>query len=236
MEKKLESWTVSELKELINLVHFPEYQREPNLWGRIEKQRLIDSMVREFDVASLYFYQHEDDVIDCVDGRQRIGAIMEFLGKRPESNDNWFPFVVLNEIEEDGGGEFWDLRGKNMKEIQQESSTGNSSAKAFVDRIEGYQLAVVNLSGGRGEGSEFNLQFTRLNLGTIINSGEKLNAMIGQLRDECYEEGRLGSHSFLAGTGMPTRRYAREHVAAQIVAQFFPWRRAGAYARHGTMI
>ena len=32
-------------------------------------------MMREFDIPPLYFYMRENDIIDCVDGRQRVGAI-----------------------------------------------------------------------------------------------------------------------------------------------------------------
>lgn len=65
---------------------------------------------------------------------------------------------------------------------------------------------------------EFNLQFTRLNLGAIINSGEKLNAMVGDLRDECFTNQGIGQHAFLDKIKIPTRRFAKEGVAAQILA------------------
>lgn len=231
MKKHVESWSVRDLEELINLVHFPDYQREPNLWGLTEKQRLIDSMVRHFDIASLYFYRHDDDTIDCVDGRQRIGAIMDFLGHNPENKDNGFPYRILNEIEEDKTPIFQDLSGKSLAQIRGEAEAGNPDAENFIKEIYEYDLTVVNLSEGEIGGSEFNLQFTRLNLGTIINSGEKLNAMVGELRDICYETGGLGSHPFLADTGIPTRRYSREQVAAQIIAQVFAVEEKQEYAR-----
>ena len=75
MERSIELWTVEQLQQNYGQIHFPEYQRDPNVWSRDAKQRLIDSMMREFDIAPLYFYTRENDVIDCVDGRQRIGAI-----------------------------------------------------------------------------------------------------------------------------------------------------------------
>ena len=71
MERRAGQWSVSKLRDLIGRISFPVYQREPNLWGRTEKQRLIDSIVREFDIASIYLYQHGKNEIDCVDGRQR---------------------------------------------------------------------------------------------------------------------------------------------------------------------
>ena len=58
-----------------------------------------------------------------------------------------------------------------------------------------------------------------LNLGVIINSGEKLNAMVGDLRDICFDD--LGQHGFLQVVSIPERRFAREQTAAQILAQVF---------------
>ena len=220
MNKEIAKWTVRELRENYPLINFPEYQREPNLWSRVEKQRLIDSIIRHFDIASLYFYRHKDGSIDCVDGRQRIGAIMSFLGESSTDADADFPFKSLNEIyEDDPSSGFRSLEGKNFSEIKELSqSSQNQMARNFVDALLDYPLTVVMLSDSR-RSQEFNLQFTRLNLGTIINSGEKLHAMVGDLRNVCFD--RLGPHPFLKGTDIPTRRYAREQVAAQILAQVF---------------
>lgn len=86
--------------------------------------------------------------------------------------------------------------------------------KAILD----YQVITVFLSGSR-EPAEFNLQFLRLNLGALINAGEKLHAMVGEMRNLLFESERLGLHPFLARAAIPTRRYAREQTAAQIRLQ-----------------
>ena len=101
MEKTTESWTVSKLQENFLQIHFPDNQREPNIWSRNAKQRLIDSMLRQFDISSFYLYKDKDGSMDCVDGRQRIGAIMSFLGENPNDDDNGFEFKILNEIYKD---------------------------------------------------------------------------------------------------------------------------------------
>ena len=208
MDKELLPWTVNDLQHTFHRIDFPSYQREPDLWSLTEKQRLIDSLSRRFDIASLYFYRHEDGALDCVDGRQRIGAIMSFV----EESDDSFAFRCLNEIYDNEQSQFLILDGLTYKEIKERDS---SVDREFVSAIVDYPLTVVILSeSSRSE--EFNLQFTRLNLGTIINSGEKLHAMVGALREECF--GRLGNHPFLKDTNIPTRRFAREQVAAQILA------------------
>ena len=228
MDKRVEPWTVADLQQTYPQVDFPEYQREPNLWSLTEKQRLIDSILRRFDIASIYLYVHEDASIDCVDGRQRIGAIMSFLGHNPEDKDSGFRFRHLNEVYQDAS-KFDSLENKTFAEIKAlAEESGDSTARSFVDRVLNYPLTVVVLSDSRTSG-EFNLQFTRLNLGTIINSGEKLHAMVGELRNECFNQ--LGNHLFLEGTSIPTRRFAREQVAAQILSQVFSKSENNEYTR-----
>ena len=51
MQKRTSSWRISALCQKIHQISFPEYQREPSVWQRSAKQRLIDSIVREFDIA-----------------------------------------------------------------------------------------------------------------------------------------------------------------------------------------
>ena len=81
------------------------------------RQRLVDSMLREFDIASIYIYVDRHGEIDCVDGRQRLGAIMSFLGKNESDQDNGFEFRVLNEVREDDNNPFSNLDIKNYNEI-----------------------------------------------------------------------------------------------------------------------
>ena len=218
MQKLTSSWPISELRQKIHQIGFPEYQREPSVWHRSAKQRLIDSIVRKFDIASVYFYDNGDDTWDCVDGRQRIAAIMSFLNENDDdTEDTGFPYKVMNEIygdEQDHA--FAPLNGRSFSEIESAALRGDATADAFVQALLQYELTVVELShSARAE--EFNLQFTRLNLGAIINSGEKLHAMVGELRDICFLE--LAVNPFLASIDIPTRRFAREQLAAQIVAQ-----------------
>ena len=229
MKRQAEQWPISTLRDLIGLISYPEYQREPNLWSRTEKQRLIDSIVREFDIASIYLYRHSDEDIDCVDGRQRIGAIMSFLGENEGDGDNGFPYRTLNEIEPEGpvATGFQAFDGLTFAQIEEST---DAEAQRFVKQFHQYELTVVELTDSRAP-NEFNLQFTRLNLGTIINSGEKLNAMFGELRDACYGTDGLGAHPFLRALGVPTRRYASEQLAAQMLAQMMSQAKTGEYTR-----
>lgn len=219
MRKTTSLWKISELAGRINRIDFPEYQREPTIWTRVLKQRLIDSILRDFDIAAIYLYRHGDGHWDCVDGRQRISAIRSFLGQNPADElDKGFPYRVMNEIYTDEKHPFTSLDDKSYAEICNLAAEDNEAARSFKKQLKDYEVTVVELSGSKLP-QEFNLQFTRLNLGQLINSGEKLNAMIGELRDRCF--GKLAGHKFLAGIDIPTRRYATQQLAAQIVAQVF---------------
>ena len=228
MEKIIENWPIEKLREMYSQIDFPEYQREPNLWSATEKQRLIDSIIRNFDIAPLYFYRHETGSFDCVDGRQRIGTIMSFLGSSQDDGSDC-RFRILNEIYDEETPSFHALEGKTFADIDLlAKQSGETAAKEFVESLLNYELHVVILSDSN-RSEEFNLQFTRLNLGTIINSGEKLHAMVGGLRNVCFDQ--LGNHPFLQATSIPTRRFAREQVAAQILAQVFSRAESNPYAR-----
>jgi hypothetical protein len=53
----------------------------------------------------------------------------------------------------------------------------------------------------------------------VLNAGEKLNAMTGDMRDTIFYD--IGKHAFLSKIRIPERRFAREQVAAQIVLNEF---------------
>jgi hypothetical protein len=202
-------------------IDFPEYQREPTVWTREQKQRLMDSILRRFDIAAFYFYRRRDGGLECIDGRQRLNAIMSFLGHNEEdTNDNGFSLRIQNEV----GGEDPDtltrLEGCTFEELD----------PADRGTILDYQILTVFLEGSR-EPADFNLQFLRLNLGTLINAGEKLHAMVGAMRDLLFEAGGLGQHPFLSRVRVPTRRYARELIAAQIMLQASTKAETGDFAR-----
>jgi len=211
---------VRRLEELYARINFPEYQREPNVWALVAKQRLVDSMLRQFDIAPLYLYDNEDGSYDCIDGRQRIGAILAFLGKNVDDADNGFALRTLNEIYTDQPPLRAGVEGMTYSQIKTEADKGDAAAARLISEFGEYQLTVVQLSGST-RAEEFNLQFTRLNVGTILNSGEKLNAMVGDMREVCFGEEGIGQHAFLERVNIPTRRFSREQLAAQILAQVF---------------
>ncbi len=218
MERRAQTIKIRELRQQYVDIEFPEYQREPNVWKREQKQRLIDSMFRHFDIAAIYFYQRDDGGLECIDGRQRLNAIMSFLGDNGlEDDDNGFRLRVSNEVADIDPPIMSRLDGRTFGELSDDATPEIVEA---TERFLGYEVAAIFLSGSLAP-EEFNLQFLRLNLGTLINAGEKLHAMVGTMRDLLFGPDGLGSHPFLDRVGVPTRRYAKEQVAAQILLQVF---------------
>ncbi len=66
---------------------------------------------------------------------------------------------------------------------------------------------------------ELRLLFIRLQLGAILNAGEKLHAMKGAMRNFVFDNGK--NHPFFKKVDIPARRYARETVFAQICINSF---------------
>jgi uncharacterized protein DUF262 len=232
VRRSAEQVAIRDLVRLFPEIEFPEYQREPNIWSRDQKQKLVDSILRDFDIASVYFYRKPDDGLECIDGRQRLNAIMAFLNLNPsDADDNGFPLRLQNEIAANPA-EFEALDGKShaeMSRLAEDAGQGDMARRA-LDRLQGYQLTAVFLSDVGAEG-EFNLQFLRLNLGTLINAGEKLHAMVGGMRDLLFDSPEIGRHPFFGQLGIPTRRYSKEQVAAQVMIQVFSKAGTGQFTR-----
>lgn len=235
MNREPTTFSVEELRRMFVDIEFPEYQREPDIWSRDQKQRLLDSILRRFDISSVYFYRRDDDGLECIDGRQRINAIMSFLEENDSDEaDNGFPLKIENEISGGLQTEFDTLTEATFAQLEAHAEDSDSELSATADRairtILDYRITTVMLSGAADE-EEFNLQFLRLNLGTLINSGEKLHAMIGAMRDVVFTSERIGKHPFLDFVRIPTRRYAKELTAAQVLLQAFSIRESDGFAR-----
>jgi Protein of unknown function DUF262 len=212
--------SIKELKSDFLSIEFPEYQREPSVWTREQKQRLLDSILRDFDIAAIYVYERDDGIWECIDGRQRLNAIMSFLGENEKDEDDGFSLRIQNEVAEDDDAQLRGLEGLTFHELSPE----------VRQKVEHYCVTTVILSGSR-EPWEFNLQFLRLNLGTLINAGEKLHAMVGVMRNLLFESERLGQHRFLKRVRVPTKRYGQELIAAQSMLEVSSVARTDSFVR-----
>ena len=77
--------------------------------------------------------------------------------------------------------------------------------------FENYPLTITEVTEISDE--EVRILFIRLQLGIPVNSGEKLNAIKSNMGDFVK---RMASHPFIKKVSVPSRRFAKEQVCAQI--------------------
>lgn len=168
----------------------PDFQR-PAVWGRAQKQLLIDTILREYDIPKLYWRKlsTKPDKYDVVDGQQRLRAIWDFFD-----------------------GEFG--LPKNADPIDGEDVAGLSYEELPDDlrmRFDVYALDVVVLEDS--DENEVREMFLRLQNGTSLKAQEKRNAFPGQMRTFVRQ---LASHQFFSIVGFANTRFNHDLVAAQL--------------------
>jgi len=217
MKREITKWTIDKLIENGPGIGFPEFQREPNVWDLPKKRKLIDSIFRGFDISPIYLYKKSTDSYDCIDGRQRLNAINCFRGLSDDQKDNGFSIVVENEIYTEQPES---SLNEILKRIAHKKYAELGEDKKIFDK---YELNVIIIDTNLDDVLELNLLFARLQLGETLNSGEKLHAMSGEMKNFIFKsqpEGIQG-HEFFTGINVPYKRYAREQIAAQIVLNYF---------------
>src|SRR6185312_7408124 len=218
MRKNNYKWTISELLRKFEDIEFPEFQREATIWDIDKKQRLIDSIIRDIDIASIYFNLNQNNVFECIDGRQRINAIYSFIGLNSKFSDdkytNNFMYISFHELKKKNIlSEFHNKKWDDLTKDQQQ-------------KILDYEFNVieVNLTESDELDNELNLMFLRLQLGAPLNAGEKLHAMVGDMRDFIFRgTDALGKKLYFEFLKIPERRFSRELTAAQIALNFFSY-------------
>lgn len=225
MKKRNLIWSIGEdLKKKYGLIEFAEYQREPTVWDLTAKRKLVDSILRNYDFANIYLYRKPDQgTYDCIDGRQRLSAILSFLGLNQAETDtdetridNGFAFRSSDELF--GKKILTDFDGKTF------ASFSLKQKERFLE----YKFNVVEITDIEEE-EDLHLMFLRLQLGTALNGGEKLKAMKGYVRDEVYS--KLGRHNYFDYLTIPARRFSRELTAAQIALNFYSLHETEQFAR-----
>ena len=94
-------------------------------------------------------------------------------------------------------------------------------------RILGYDFQVTEFQ----EADEDYLRelFVRLQLGLLLNAGEKLHAATGKMKNLVF--GKLAVHPFIRHLGISERRYAKETLCAQICINSFTKAKLDVFSR-----
>lgn len=194
MKKHTAQWQISiGYAQKSNIDPRPPYQRSP-VWNDSQKQLLIDSILRGFDIPQLYLTKSQEDAYEweVVDGQQRLRAIWEFFDGRyklSEDSEPWDKHIIAD---------------KAFSEIHPEVQL----------RVQSYPLTLVTLDE-ENEG-EIEEMFLRLQNGSSLNSAEKRNAISGELRD--FVRDTASTHRlFTEYVDASDKRYAHHEIVAQML-------------------
>ena len=158
MKRRNEDWSVEKLHKERARISFPEYQREKRLWTKERKGLLIDAILRDIDIPKLYFYLLKDGNIEVIDGQQRLWSIWDFL-------DGEFEYKVDN----------------NKKKTFFRVLSASEKKK-----LTNYDFQVTLLEDA--DEDYLKLLFIRLQLGLLLNTGEKLHAASGKMKQLVFRK------------------------------------------------
>ena len=193
MEISKKPWPVLSVCGIKNRIDTnPDFQRPP-VWSRPQKQLLIDTILREYDIPKLYWRKtgFNPDRYDVVDGQQRLRAVFEFHAGE---------FALPKDCEP--------INGISVAKMKYADLPDDLRL-----RFDTYSLDVIVLSETDEE--EVREMFLRLQNGTTLKAQERRNAMSGKMRDFIKA---LAAHPFFANCGFANSRFTFDLVAAQMTA------------------
>jgi hypothetical protein len=169
----------------------PDYQR-PAVWSRGQKQLLIDTILRNYDIPKFYWRRtgRKPDTYEVVDGQQRLRAIWEFCNRE---------FPLAKDADPVDGAV---VAGLGYGDLPDDLRI----------RLDTYPLDVVLVE--EADDDEVREMFLRLQNGTSLKAQEKRNAYPGNMRDFVRS---LVAHPFFQVVGFANSRYTHDLVAAQLV-------------------
>jgi len=169
----------------------PDYQR-PLVWSRAQKQLLIDTMLRGYDIPKLYWRRvsRNPDQYEVVDGQQRLHAVWDYYDNR---------YALPLDIDPVNG---YKIAGAHYSELPDELRI----------QLDTYPLDIVVLE--ETDEDEAREMFLRLQSGTTLKAAEKRNAMPGNLRNLVCT---LAKHDFFQVCGFANKRFDFDQVAAQMI-------------------
>lgn len=184
------TWTAhSTYNRRKNIDTNPDYQR-PAVWTRAQKQLLIDSMIREYDVPKFYLHKTGTKTFDVVDGQQRLRTIWEYFHG---------DFALAKDAEPVDGIE---IKGQKYSELDDD----------IKDKIDSYNLDFVVLDGITED--EIREMFLRLQNGTSLKAQEKRNAMPGKMGDFVRATAK---QDFFTKVHFTNSRFTHDLIAAQMI-------------------
>ena len=150
-------WTAKQLNKLAQkgLIQFDNAIQRGYVWDVKRKSLLIHSMLVGYPIPPFYAAKNGEGY-DMLDGKQRTGAIMDFLNGKFELTD--IPEVEVEN--EDGTTDMVDINTLHFDEMEE----------ILRDELESYSLTVYYFDGITEE--EISEMFFRLNNGKPLSAIE----------------------------------------------------------------
>lgn len=170
----------------------PDFQR-PAVWSSSQKQLLIDTILRGYDIPKLYWRKTSKtpEMYEVVDGQQRLLTIFAFHAGE---------FALAKDAD--------DIEGAVVSKLHYAELPEDLRL-----RFDNYALDVIVLTETSED--EVREMFLRLQNGTSLKAQEKRNAMPGKMRS--FIKG-LASHPFFSRCGYKNTRFTYDLTAAQMTA------------------
>ena len=171
-----------------------EYQRGI-VWSEPQRQLLIDSILRGFDMPKIFLRKLEDGsprLYEVVDGVQRLTAIWQFLSdgfSLPKS----YQYPDLGFV----GGKRWSELPPDVQ-----------------DRLQFSKVTVTEIE--TADDDDIRELFQRLQQGEPLNAAERRHAMAGNVRD--FVTDVLAAHELWRNSGIASKRFGWEEMSAILLA------------------
>lgn len=175
----------------------PDYQRPP-VWTLRQKQLLIDTILRGYDVPKMYWQRLPENKdkfeFAVIDGQQRLRTVWEFFNGS---------FALSKEADPVDDTKIAGLRKDEL----------SVNLRRKLD-VYAFDVVIVEDAKQDDEEDEVRELFLRLQNGTMLKAQEKRNAKPGQMRDFVKN---LAKHPFFEKCHFSNKRFTYDHVAAQLI-------------------
>lgn len=193
MEISKKAWPLASISGLRDRIDTnPDFQR-PAVWTRSQKQLLVDTILRGYDVPKLYLRKTgtKPDRFEVIDGQQRIRAVWDYF-------DGAYPLP------------------RNLEPVDGVDVSGLGYADLPHDlriAFDNYAFDIIQVTDTDDE--EAREMFLRLQNGTTLKAQERRNAMPGNMRDFVRQ---IAEDPLFQSVAFANTRYSYDQVAAQLVA------------------